>query len=102
VPADEMPMNAEPAAHQARPPLGAPGARARCLVLIEQDGAMLARLFDDRLQLVEEFDGTTEEVGVMTAGLRDQGGADAARWDRALAGHAPHERAAARVYLLDV
>lgn len=77
-------------------------APARYLVLIEQDGAILARLFDDRLRPVEEFDAGSEEVAVMTAGLRAQAGALDPQWDRALAGHGERERAEARVYVLDV
>lgn len=86
-----------------RRPAGGPTASpARYLVLIEQDGAVLARLFDDRLHLIEEFDAGSEEVAVMTAGLRAQEGAGDAQWDRALAGHSPRERAEARVFVLDV
>lgn len=77
-------------------------APARTLVLIEQDGAMLARLFDLQLNLVSEFDAASEEVGVMTAGLRPEHGADAPAWDKALRGHSPRERAEALVYRLDV
>jgi hypothetical protein len=93
---DDMPKRGAHAAGEPRP------APARYLVLIEQDGAILARLFDDRLQLVEEFDAGSEEVAVMTAGLRAQPGAGEPRWDRALAGHSAQERAEARVYVLDV
>lgn len=75
---------------------------ARTLVLIEQDGSELARLYDDELRLVEEFDASSEEVAVMVAGLRPQAGATDASWDRALRGHSAAERAAARVYALDV
>jgi hypothetical protein len=93
---DDMPRRHAAAQGGARP------ARARYLVLIEQDGAMLARLFDDRLQAVEEFDAGSEEVAVMTAGLPGQPGAGDPQWDRALAGHGARERAEARVYVLDV
>jgi len=75
---------------------------ARYLVLIEQDGAMVARLLDDELKLVEEFDASSEEVVTMTTGLKSQRGAAEALWDRALRGHNPAERAAALVYTLDV
>jgi len=75
---------------------------ARFLVLIEQDSAMLARLFDDGLQLMIEFDGSSEEVSVMTAGLEPRRGAVDVTWDRPLRGHSPAERAAALVFTLDV
>jgi hypothetical protein len=75
---------------------------ARHLVIIEQDGAMLARLFDDELRLIEEFDAGSEEVAVMATGLQPRRGAAEGQWDRALRGHSASERAAALVYLLDV
>lgn len=75
---------------------------ARFLVLIESGGAMLARLFDaERLQ-VSEFDASSEEVVVMTSGLRSAHDAAAADWDAPLAGHSRSERVAAQVYALDV
>ncbi len=75
---------------------------ARYLVLIESGGAMLARLFDADLVQRAEFDAASEEVAVMTSGLRPAHHATAPRWDGPLAGHNASERAAARVYTLDV
>ncbi len=75
---------------------------ARILVLIEQDGNALARLYDDEMRLVSEFDASSEEVATMTTGLQPLAGATDPRWDRALQGHSPTERAAAQVYALDV
>jgi len=75
---------------------------ARFLVLVEQDGAMLARLFDAGGRPVAEFDASSEEVAVMTAGLQPQRGAAEALWDRPLRGHSRAERAAALVFTLDV
>ena len=75
---------------------------ARYLVLIESDGAMLARLFDAERRQLAEFDAASEEVVVMTRGLMPQRGAVAPEWARALAGHNSGERAAARVYTLDI
>ncbi|MED5622276.1 hypothetical protein [Ideonella sp. BN130291] len=75
---------------------------ARYLVIVEQDGGMLARLFDDDMRLAAEFDASSEEVVVMTAGLQPQRGAIAAQWDKPLRGHSASERAAALVYTLDV
>jgi hypothetical protein len=74
----------------------------RYLVIVEQDGSMLARLFDDDMRLAAEFDASSEEVVVMTAGLQPQRGATDTRWDKPLRGHSSAERAAARVYTLDV
>jgi hypothetical protein len=75
---------------------------ARYLVLIDAGGSISARLFDrDRLQ-VAEFDAGTEEIVVMTRGLRSQAGAAGPEWDDALRGHADPERRAATVYELDV
>ena len=75
---------------------------ARYLVLIESDGAMLARLFDAAHRQLAEFDAASEEVVVMTRGLVPQRGAAGPEWMRALSGHNEGERAAARVYTLDV
>lgn len=74
----------------------------RYLVLIESDGAMIARLFDAAFVQRAEFDGSSEEVAVMTAGLVPQRGATAPPWAAALAGHSEAERAAALVHTLDV
>jgi len=76
--------------------------RSRYLVLIDAAGAMVARLFDEQRRAVAEFDASSEEVAVMTTGLRPGKGADAAAWDDALDGHSLAERAAADVYTLDV
>ncbi len=75
---------------------------ARYLVLIDASGAMTARLFDAQRQPVAEFDASSEEVAVMTAGLVPTRDAAAAAWDAALAGHNAHERGEAEVYLLDI
>ncbi len=75
---------------------------ARYLVMIESDGAMLARLFDVARNQLAEFDAASEEVAVMTRGLVPQQGATALEWARALGGHNAAERGAARVYTLDV
>lgn len=79
-----------------------PHKRARYLVLIEQDGAMLARLFDVDRQPVIEIDGASEEVAVMTAGLQPAHEAGGPEWDVALRGHNRDERERAQVYTLDV
>ena len=62
----------------------------------------LARLFLDNREQVAEFDAGTEEAAQMIAGLAPARGADGPEWDRALQGHGPAERRAARVYTLDV
>ena len=75
---------------------------ARYLVLIEQDGSMLARLFDADRRPVIEIDGTSEEVAVMTQGLQPAHEGDRTDWDHALRGHNRSERERAQVYTLDV
>ena len=77
-------------------------APAKYLVLIDAAGEMIARMFDADLRLVSEFDASSEEVAVMTTGLRPERSAQGAFWDRALKGHSSEERAAADVYTLDV
>ncbi|WKB52931.1 hypothetical protein [Eleftheria terrae] len=74
--------------------------RATFLVLIESGGPMEALLFDAERRLVAEIDATSEEVGVMTAGLTpERAGADEA-WRQALRGHSAEERAQALIYRL--
>lgn len=75
-------------------------APARYLVLIDSGGVTIARLFLPTHEQVAEFDAGIEEVAQMTAGLAPATGAGSPEWDRALAGHTPAERAAARVYTL--
>lgn len=75
---------------------------ARYLLLIEQAGSMVARLFDADRKHLMDFDATSEEVSVMTSGLRPTKGADARAWGLALQGHSEAERAAALIYTLDV
>jgi hypothetical protein len=77
-------------------------AAARYLVLIEQDGGMVARLFDERRHLVGEFDGSSEEVAVMTRGLQPQPDLGGPEWETPLQGHSLRERSSARLYVLDV
>ena len=75
---------------------------ARYLVLIDSSGAMTARLFDAQRAPVAEFDASSEEVAVMTAGLTPAQGALGPDWAKALAGHNEQERHDAEVYTLDV
>jgi hypothetical protein len=75
---------------------------AKYLVLIESGGSMVARLFDASRRLVTEIDGSSEEVAVMTQGLRSSGQANAPEWVAALRGHSSAERAAAQIFTLDV
>jgi hypothetical protein len=82
---------------------GAPHRKpARFLVLIDSGGTTVARLFLASREPVGEFDAGTEEVALMTHGLTPAQGAHGPEWDRALEGHNAAERAAARVYTLDV
>lgn len=75
---------------------------AKYLVVIESDGAMLAKLYDAQRLLVSDIDATSEEVAVMTQGLTPTRDANDATWAPVLAGHGEPERRAARVYTLDV
>jgi hypothetical protein len=75
---------------------------SRFLVVIDAGGVGVARLFLDSREQVAEFDSGTEEAAQMISGLVPAQGADGAEWDRALQGHSPAERRAAKVYRLDV
>lgn len=77
-------------------------ATSRYLVLIESAGAATALLFTEARERVADIDAGTEEVALMTRGLQPALGATGPEWDRALAGHSADERAAARVFALDV
>ncbi len=72
------------------------------LVLIESDGAMLAKLYDAHLVEVNDIDAASEEVAVMTQGLTPQRSGNDATWSRVLAGHGEPQRQAARIFTLDV
>lgn len=75
---------------------------AKYLVIIDAAGSMVARLFDAQRRELAEFDASSEEVAVMTQGLRPAKCAAAPEWDGALDGHNLIERIAADVYTLDV
>jgi hypothetical protein len=77
-------------------------ARSRYLVMIESAGPVIALLFTEARELVADIDAGVEEVALMTRGLQPVVGASDAAWDRALAGHSAEERAAAKVFVLDV
>ena len=80
----------------------APRSHTRYLVVIDSGGFMVARLFLASREQVAEFDASTEEVAQMIMHLQPDNSAGDPQWDRALAGHSAAERAAARVYLLDI
>jgi hypothetical protein len=63
---------------------------------------MVARLFLESHEQVDEFDASTEEVAQMIMHLQADSNAGDPQWDRALAGHSGAERAEARVYLLEI
>jgi len=73
---------------------------ARYLVVIDSEGAAIARLFLASRVQTAEFDAGSEEVAQMTRGLAAAAGADGPEWDRALEGHSRAERGAAQVYTL--
>jgi hypothetical protein len=72
------------------------------LVLIESDGAMLAKLYDGQFAHVNDIDASCEEVAVMTRGLTPSPLAQDATWSRLMVGHGETERRAAQVFTLDV
>lgn len=72
------------------------------LILIESDGAMLAKLYDAQCRHVSDIDASSEEVAVMTQGLMPRPVANDPGWARVLVGHGEPQRAAAQVFSLDV
>lgn len=83
-------------------PADAPPARFVVLIESASAGRRLAHVLLASREAVAEFDASAPEVLLMTQGLAAQRGAGGPEWDRALAGHARDERAAAEVYTLDV
>ena len=79
-----------------------PRPRTRYLVVVDSGGFTVARLFLESREQVAEFDAGTEEVAQMIQHLPADASAGDPSWDRALAGHSAAERAAARVYVLDI
>lgn len=77
-------------------------APVKYLILIDAVDGPVARLFDGQRGHVIDIDASSEEVAVMTQGLQPAREGQAAVWARALAGHNPAQRAAARVYTLPV
>jgi hypothetical protein len=75
---------------------------ARYLVVLPAGDSVVARLFLADRQQVAEFAAGSEEVGSMTHEVVFETGASDAIWDQALAGHSKDERAAAKVYTLEV
>ena len=75
---------------------------AKYLVLIDSSGAMTARLFNAKRMPVADFDASSEEVAVMTAGLKPVKAATEDAWLKALSGHNEQERRDADVYTLDL
>jgi hypothetical protein len=72
------------------------------LVIIESDGAMIAKLYDAHFKNENDIDAGSEEVAVMTRGLKPAKIGNDAVWSKVLAGHGEAERRAAEVYTLDV
>ena len=72
----------------------------RYLIIIDEAGAGIARLFLATREQVAEVDAGSEEVALMTRGLVPVRGALGSEWDSALQGHSAAERAAADVYTI--
>lgn len=74
----------------------------RYLVIIEADGAMIAKLYDAQYHHENDIDAGSEEVAVMTKGLTPTQNGNDATWSQVLVGHGEAERRAAQIYTLDV
>ena len=72
------------------------------LVIIESDGAMIAKLYDANYKHENDIDAGSEEVAVMTKGLSPTKNGNDATWSKVLVGHGEAERCAAEIYTLDV
>lgn len=72
------------------------------LVIIESDGAMVAKLYDAQLKHENDIDAGSEEVAVMTRGLTPSRHGNDAIWSKVLVGHGEAERCAAEIYTLDL
>lgn len=75
---------------------------SRFLVIIDSGESIVARLYGPQRDLREEFDASSEEVALMTSGLRATRSGGGPEWDTPLAGHSASQRAHAEVYELDV
>jgi hypothetical protein len=73
----------------------------RYLVIIDEAGSAVARLFLASREQVGEVDAGSEEIAGLLRGRVPERGATGCEWDRALLGHSVAERAAADVYTLD-
>lgn len=74
----------------------------RYLVIIESDGAMVAKLYDAQFKHENDIDAGSEEVAVMTKGLTPAKNGNDPTWAKVLVGHGEAERRAAEIYTLDV
>jgi len=80
---------------------GSHRAPVRYLVIIDEAGSAVARLFLASREQVGEVDAGSEEVAQLVRGRKAERGASGPEWDRALLGHSAAERASAEVYKLD-
>jgi hypothetical protein len=75
-------------------------APVKFLILIDTEGARVARLFDATRRHVMDMDASTEDVLVTIQGVLPSATGTAPEWDAALAGHSAAERAQAQVFTL--
>ena len=75
-------------------------APVRYVVIIDEGGSAIARLFVASREQVGEVDAGSEDVARLIGGRSSERGASGPEWDRALLGHTAAERAAADVYTL--
>ena len=73
----------------------------RYVVIIEEGGARVARLFLESREQVGEVDAGAEEVADLVKGCEPVRSGTDPVWDRALRGNSREERALAEVYTLD-
>jgi hypothetical protein len=70
--------------------------------LIDAEGGTIARLLRENRQQVDEFDASVPDVVQMIQGLVPVTGALGGEWDVALRGHSRSERAAAKIFTLNL
>ena len=73
----------------------------RYVVIIEEAGSRVARLYLETREQVGEVDAGAEEVADLVKGLQGVRSATDPFWDHALGGNSREERAVAEVYTLD-
>lgn len=76
--------------------------RVRFVVVIDAEGGTIARLLRESRHQLDEFDASVPEVVQMIQGIVPVTGALGGEWDVALSGHSRSERAAAKIFTLNL